>query len=203
MKVVAVSIIVVFFVSGLTLLAAPMPPQHVVNHTTKECATILGGDECMDCYPPEGWQVVDGGEGWCPEGFAPIQHLGERCEPLKDRFCCTEGHSGVHGDCEDLVLHEKRKQCAFVDDIHTGELPEGWGQRPEDLVAYRWSCPVDYEWVSTLETATVEPESTAGLEPTTEVVEKQTGSQGGGLPCPAALLLGPAALGLLLVRGRN
>ena len=35
------------------LAAAPLPPDLVVNHETKECAEVSGGDECMACYAPE------------------------------------------------------------------------------------------------------------------------------------------------------
>jgi hypothetical protein len=62
----------------------------VVNHETKECATIFGGDECMDCLPPEGWGVL----GWSYEVKIPADYtltqVKEICNLFKNEFCCTE-----------------------------------------------------------------------------------------------------------------
>jgi hypothetical protein len=151
MKTVVVSIVIVFLlllVAGLPLFAAPIPPLLVVNHETKECATIMGGDECMDCFPPEGWETLGFAHEYeCPLGYTQLDGIDARCEHFKDEFCCSEGHSGVHGDCEDMVLDDERKLCAFVDDIHTAVLPVGWDRMPKDLVFYEWACPSHYAWV--------------------------------------------------------
>jgi hypothetical protein len=128
--------------------AEPAPDKLVVNHETKECATIFGGDECMDCMPPEGWAVL----GWsyqaeCPEGYTFTQ-VEEICTPFKDEFCCTDGHSGAHGDCDDLVINETDQQCVFVEDINACNLPTGWEAKSAD--GY-WACPRDFDWIENLE----------------------------------------------------
>ena len=130
--------------------AAPAPDKLVVNHETRECATIFGGDECMDCLPPDGWEVL----GWsyqaeCPEGYAFTQ-VEETCTPFKNEFCCTERHSGAHGDCEDMVLNRVTLKCAFVDDIHACNLPFGWQAKPERTPNYEWACPDLYRWTEDL-----------------------------------------------------
>lgn len=130
--------------------AEPMPDKLVVNHETKACATIFGGDECMDCLPPEGWEVL----GWsyqaeCPEGYTFTEVEGI-CTPFKDEFCCTEGHSGAHGDCEDMVVNRVTSRCAFVEDINACNLPLGWQDKPEDISNYEWACPGSYSWTEDL-----------------------------------------------------
>jgi hypothetical protein len=166
---------------------------------TRECAEIFGGDECMACYAPEGWETVSfAHEAECPEGYTLIEDLEAECRAFKDEFYCSEGHSGVHGECEDLVVHKKRKQCAFVEDIHNTVLPEGWDKRREGLAPDRWFCPHNYDWVENLDTV---PD--VGLDSTPEVVEPKTGSGGASLPCLGAVLMVPAVLGLWLSRNRN
>jgi len=131
--------------------AEPAPEKLVANHKTKECATIFGGDECMDCLPPEGWEVL----GWsyqveCPAGYT-FTEVEEICTPFKNEFCCTEGHSGVQGDCEDLAINRVAQKCAFVEDIHACHLPSGWNAKPEDMPNYEWACPGNYDWTVNLE----------------------------------------------------
>jgi hypothetical protein len=163
--------------------AAPVPPLRVVNHETKECGEIFGGDECMDCFPPEGWEIL----GWamdepCPEGYTDIGSVGYECEAFKAEFCCTEGHSGAHGDCEDMVINRRNKQCTFVPDIATADLPSGWRAKPNRTADYEWACPNNYEWVDDLETS-------------------GGGESGFNLPCcSSAFVLGPAVLVVVLGR---
>jgi hypothetical protein len=131
-----------------TVQAEPAPDKLVVNHETKECALIFGGDECMDCQPPEGWEVL----GWSYEGVCPVGYtftqVEEICTPFKDEFCCTDGHSGAHGDCNDLVVNEIVQQCAFLTDINACNLPTGWmAKSTED----DWACPQDFDWIENLE----------------------------------------------------
>jgi hypothetical protein len=164
--------------------AEPAPDKLVVNHETKECATIFGGDECMDCLPPEGWEVL----GWsyeaeCPEGYTFTQ-VEEICTPFKDEFCCSEGHSGAHGDCEDMVINRVTLKCAFVDDINACNLPLGWQAKPDDTPIYEWACPGLYDWTDDL-ACQDEPVSDAG--------DSDSGS--GWLP----LRCGGSALGGLLL----
>ncbi len=131
------------------LLAAPQPPKLVVNHETKQCAEIFGGDECMDCDPPPGWEIlgyVDQHE--CPADYTFVEDLDYTCQGFKDEFCCTEGHSGAAGDCEDLIVNHRTDQCAFVDDITDCALPQRWEKRSDNVDPYRWTCPGDYEWIA-------------------------------------------------------
>jgi hypothetical protein len=40
------------------VLAAPLPPEIIINDTTKECSMLIGGDECTDYTPLSGWQSL-------------------------------------------------------------------------------------------------------------------------------------------------
>ena len=57
-------------VSWGRVTAAPAPPKVVVNHETRQCAEIFGGDECMDCNPPQGWEVL----GYSPPAVCPVDY---------------------------------------------------------------------------------------------------------------------------------
>lgn len=175
---------VIMLFSDLYVLAAPVPPLRVVNHETKECSDIFGGDECMDCFPPDGWEILgDAYDLPCPDGYEEVASPGYSCEHFKVSFCCSEGHSGAGGDCADMVLNRGRKQCAFVNDVNSIELPRGWRQMPGGAASYDWVCPEDYEWVTDVDTA--------------------TGGGGFNLPCcSSAMLLGPVALVVVLGKKR-
>jgi hypothetical protein len=142
--------------------AEPAPDKLVVNHETKECAIIFGGDECMDCLPPEGWEVL----GWsyqseCPAGYT-LTEVEEICTPFKTEFCCTEGHSGAHGDCDDLVINTTTSECTFVEDVNACHLPADWEATPGEVY---WACPGNYDWIDDFE-CLAEPatDSNAGSE---------------------------------------
>ena len=161
--------------------AEPAPDKLVVNRETKECALIFGGDECMDCLPPAGWEVL----GWsyeaeCPAAYAFTQ-VEEICTPFKNEFCCTEGHSGAHGDCDDLVLNNAAQQCAFVEDINACHLPPDWESKSGDVY---WACPGNFVWIKDLD-CFAESVSAGG----------DAGSGSGGLPFGC----GSSALGVFLV----
>jgi len=105
----------------------------------------------MDCWPPDGREVL----GWsyeaeCPEEYTFTQ-VDEICTPFKNEFCCTNGHSGVHGDCDDLVVNEAAHECTFVMDINTCYLPVAW--EAKSTGGY-WACPRNFEWVDNLECLT-------------------------------------------------
>ena len=173
------------------LSAAPVPPLRVVNHETKECGETFGGDECMDCFPPEGWESLGYAMSVpCPEGYTVVDNVEYTCQGFKIDRCCSEGHSGAAGDCEDLLITDKEKQCAFVDDVQSCALPEGWTSKPAATAAREWLCPAGYQWLETL--SCEEPESSG----------KQAGSKGVG--CPGAALVGTVTIGLYLQRrGRS
>jgi hypothetical protein len=180
--------LVLLFPLAPTTLAAPLPPIRVVDHQTQECSEIpFGGDECMDCFPQEGWEVL--GVAYdvpCPAGYAVVESVDYDCQPFKNQFCCSEGHSGVPGDCQDLVVNGRAKQCAFVDDIADCELPRRWSKRPDTVDLRDWVCPANYEWLETLECSS------------------ESSSPSATLPCLGVTALGPVVLGLWLVsRGKG
>ena len=119
-------------------LTAPMPPRTLVNHKSKQCAQIVPGDECGDVVLPTDWEYLDSG-GKCPENYTTIE-LHPDWVHFKTTFCCSEGHSGSPGDCQDVISQQAGRKCAFVDDIQKcSSLPEGWEAWGKD-------CPVDFEW---------------------------------------------------------
>jgi hypothetical protein len=145
------SIITFSLSAGGSAVAAPVPPDLVVNHDTQECAELFAGDECMSCFPPDGWEVLGKSyEVECPAGYT-FTDVEENCIHSKGEFCCSEGHSGASGNCEDLVINDKEDQCAFVDDINACNLPRGWKAKPEDVSMYKWTCPGKYDWMPDLE----------------------------------------------------
>ncbi|NMB86035.1 MAG: hypothetical protein GYA29_07295, partial [Methanothrix sp.] len=60
--------------TGLTS-SAPMPLLMIVNNDSMECARFLPGDECMDCSPPEGWDIF-GPYDSCPENYKVVNVTG-------------------------------------------------------------------------------------------------------------------------------
>ena len=126
--------------------AARLPPKTFVNHRTTECAALILGDECTDCFVPAGWEELGMyGDVTCPEDYTEID-LRPECQPFKIARCCTEGHSGAAGDCEDLVINRLKRQCAFVGDINTTQLSGSWQSRPVDVPVNGWVCPGNFTW---------------------------------------------------------
>ncbi len=129
------------------ILASPLPPVYGVNHQTKECAEFFMGDECVACRLPDGWVVIGRGmKNLCPGGYKTVK-VRSVCFPQKNPFCCSKGHSGAPGNCKDLVINEKEKKCAFLDNIEKCRvIPEGW-QRPRGENV----CPFEgYRWLGNL-----------------------------------------------------
>ena len=140
-----ISVLILALILALLLdmetFAAPMPPRPIVNHQNKQCAVIVTGDECGDVVLPPDWEYLapDSGEQ-CPADYAQVE-LSPEWVHFKTSFCCTEGHSGSSGDCQDLVIHNAEKQCAFVaDSEHCTGLPAGWEASGEN-------CPSEFKWV--------------------------------------------------------
>ncbi len=186
-----VLLVILLLIPWSGLVAAPLPPRLAVNHETRQCGEFFAGDECMDCFPPAGWEVLGVTSAVsCPEGYTDIGRIDHQCQPLKASFCCSEGHSGAAGDCEDLVINRRAKQCAFVNDIETCRLPTGWTRRPQDVEARNWVCPASYQWIEALAC-----ESEAGQEGPTPTPDQGTGPV--NLPCPGA-----AVIGLMVAVGR-
>lgn len=125
-------------------LAAQAEPQLAVHEPSRECAEFFMGDECTTCTLPEGWEIVNE----CPEGYREVDERSD-CTPRKDNFCCTFGHSGSNGDCDDVVVDELNKQCGFVENItECASLPMGW-KSPSASQAYGRLCPsIEYTWVN-------------------------------------------------------
>jgi hypothetical protein len=139
-----VLLIMLFCLASEGAAAAPAPPQLAVNHESKQCAEFVGGDECVSCSPPVGWEILGGlWETECPDGYAKVE-LDLTCTPHKAGFCCTQGHSGAPGDCNDVVINKAAEQCAFVEDI--GEcpfLPRGWQKYGADCPYYEWADQIE------------------------------------------------------------
>lgn len=127
--------------------ALQTPPDRVVNHETKQCALLFRGSVCTTCVPPEGWIVFSRGPyGPCPAGYRQVE-IKPVCYSSRTSFCCTEGHSGAPGSCEDLVVNRSKNQCAFVADLKKcKDLPEGW-LRPEKGKPGGNFCPLKYQWL--------------------------------------------------------
>jgi len=142
----------VFFAASFSILicspvfASQAMPRYGINEATKECSEFFMGDECTSCSLPEGWQMIK--ENECPEAYNKIK-ADSICTPIKNAFCCTVQHSGANGDCEDVVVNNLEKKCAFVEDIDKCEkLPENWS-RAEELETWRSRlCPfLEYVWL--------------------------------------------------------
>jgi hypothetical protein len=118
--------------------AAPLPPRMAANHQIRQCAMVLPGDECGDAILPPGWEYLDKPE--CPSGYTQVE-LRLEWKHFKAPHCCTESHSGVPGDCQDVIKQPVLRQCAFVDNLSTcPQLPPGWQPLGRD-------CPVSFTWI--------------------------------------------------------
>jgi hypothetical protein len=137
----------VFLLAGLAF-AAPMPLQTIVNHDLKQCSSFLPGDECMDCTPPEGWEILGFGES-CPENYTTVnERTSGNCRGFEVEHCCTEKHSGASGDCHNMVKNDLTKECAFMTDAQNSTLPSGWVKMPKNASSYNWLCPLGYIWTT-------------------------------------------------------
>jgi hypothetical protein len=99
-----------FYTSPL-VMAAPVPPVDVVNHTTKECGQILRGDECEFCVPAEGWELL---KGSCPEGYTVLdQWAPSTCTFYASAYCC-ETNTNVVAGCTSLPSFTKYITISLV-----------------------------------------------------------------------------------------
>lgn len=87
---------------------------------------------------------------------APGINGGDECSGptglgYKDSFCCTIDHSGSRGNCEDVVVNNLEKKCAFVENIdQCQKLPINW-QRAEENETWGRVCPSqNYQWIEEL-----------------------------------------------------
>lgn len=140
---------------GQISLATPTPLYVLVNESTRECYITILGDECSWCDPPQGWKILNWNDRSCPPGYKEIDQLDLNCTRKKDRFCC--GVFSSHGDCEDMIVNATQDACAFVEDIDTCILPEGWSKRPEDVSEWNWSCNTEFRWVEDVTCLTAQP----------------------------------------------
>jgi len=160
--------------------AAPMPPRTLINHKTHQCAQITPGDECGDVVLPPDWEYLDTASGEkCPDNYTFID-LHPKWTHFKAQVCCSEGHSGSAGDCQDVVIQPTSRQCAFVEDIQKcTNLPVGWK-------AWGQNCPAGFKWSETIVCTNGESNPTenltsgnqtvptAALQPTAEPPADQT-----------------------------
>ena len=128
-----------------SVFASQALPRYGINEQTKECSEFFMGDECVGCTFPEGWEMIE--DFQCPTGYKEIQK-NSVCTPIKNSFCCTVQHSGMSGDCEDVLVNDVEQKCAFVEDINAcGILPENWNQAEENEFWGRVCPSWEYEWL--------------------------------------------------------
>ena len=139
--------IFIFLLAGFAL-AAPMPLVTIVNHDLMQCSSFLPGDECMDCTPPDGWEIL-GSDASCPENYTSVtERVGGNCTGFEVEHCCTQRHSGASGDCKNMIKNDLTKECAFVTDTTNFAGLVGWQKMPENASPYSWVCPLDYTWTT-------------------------------------------------------
>jgi len=200
-KAVGVVFAILLVIAIQVVYAAPMPPRILVNHKTQQCARITPGDECGDVIFPADWEYQDASLGEkCPDNYTLVDlHL--KWKAFKSQLCCSEGHSGAAGDCQDVITQKSKRQCAFVDDIQQcTSLPEGWK-------AWGQNCPIDFYWTKDVVCSAVSPtmNATAGvpsvptatIQPTTPPAADQT--QPGGSTSARNPLFPCASSGLALL----
>lgn len=140
----------VFAILSLILVglavAAPLQLQMIINNDSMQCARFLPGDECMDCTPPEGWEILDPDMS-CPESYTMVTVKGT-CKSFENERCCTEKHTGVSGDCQNMVKNDLTKECAFITNTTTDTIPNGWQTMSENINPVSWVCPLDYAWTT-------------------------------------------------------
>lgn len=141
--------ILIFLLSGLAF-AAPMQLQMIVNNDSMQCARFLPGDECMDCTPPEGWEIL-GPYTSCPENYKLVTVNGN-CKGFEVEHCCTDKHTGASGDCRNLIKNDITKECTFMTNAITDTVPDGWQKMPENTSSSNWVCPLGYKWTTSTET---------------------------------------------------
>lgn len=194
---------IIFFSLALAAvaLAAPMPPRTLVNHQTRQCAQIVPGDECGDVVLPAGWEYMEDDQS-CPADYTTIE-LRPEWVHFKTDFCCSEGHSGSRGDCQDVVIQQHKRQCAFVEDIQScPALPDDWS-------AWGQNCPSGFEWVEDIEclgenaSQTAVPVSPQPIELTRISKPAETLQPAPSEPAPAAEVANPlcpcASLGTVMI----
>jgi hypothetical protein len=138
------AVVAVLAASVSPAAATPTAPVTIVNHTTKQCAEVIQGDDCHWCDLVAGWEILGpSGQAGCPPGYADLgyQGMSGQCRAYKSQFCCTSPQH--HGDCSDLVVNEALKQCAFVEEISGCILPEGWTSAG-DTTQWQGRCPTDW-----------------------------------------------------------
>ena len=143
---------VIFVLVPLSIsLAEPGLNNVVVNHEENLCyPEFLAGDECQTCHPPEEWTVLGiAGEVVCPKNYRIISELAGSCTGYKTNYCCSASSSGF-GDCEDLLVNNQEKKCAFVKDIDLcATLPSDWKPASRGEFGAKF-CPTGYGWLDNI-----------------------------------------------------
>jgi hypothetical protein len=165
-------IALIFLFLAASCLAAPAPPEIIVNNATMECSMFNAGDECTRCEIPEGWVSLGFGTGQCPEGYAEVT-AARNCTPGKNARCCSEGHSGAMGDCGEMAINRQTKQCMFTN----ATVPAGW-EGKTDGEDGPWQCPEGYAWVENAGTCPVASIMAPGLLAVTFVISRRRPRQG-------------------------
>lgn len=130
----------IFLIFAAACLAVPAPMETIINNQTMECSDFSRGDECVSCEIPAGWASLGYDVNECPGGYAEVSAQGN-CTRFRISRCCSEGHSGAAGDCDDVIVNKAAKQCAFRNESACA-TPAGW----VDAEGEFGFCPADYEW---------------------------------------------------------
>ncbi len=136
------------FIFSPIAFTAPAPPQVIVNDATKECSDYFAGDECMNCEIPSGWRSLGYMNITCPAGYKNTD-LNFTCTGFKNEMCCSQGHSGAMGDCEDMLVNDMLRKCTFVDDPINCTPAYGWKEKKKIVPPSDWVCPSGYTWNET------------------------------------------------------
>ncbi|MFH1664119.1 MAG: hypothetical protein ABH986_04915 [archaeon] len=144
------SIVFVLFFLMLNSSAELVALPTMVNNETMQCLDTLGkfgGDECTICSIEglgQEWEQLNSINECPPEyEFVKLEAIGAEyvCKASKDAFCCTIRHSGSGGDCKNLIINNKEKKCAFLEDNTTKCYP------PKDWEKSSELCPIEYKWI--------------------------------------------------------
>jgi hypothetical protein len=124
---------ILFLSRASNVRAEANPPAIVVNHSTKQCSSICGGDECHSCYPPAGWEIAKS----CPADYTEVS-VSATVIGRRTKSCCGQG-SGIGGDCKDVVANHNTKECAFVENVtRCLYLPPGWEKSGGGCSYFTW-----------------------------------------------------------------
>ena len=99
----------------------------------------------MRCEIPAGWATLGHMNTTCPPGYNETI-LNLTCTGFKNERCCSQGHSGANGDCDDLLINDVTGQCALIDDAGNCTPSTIW-KKTNETINKTAECPSDYSWI--------------------------------------------------------